>query len=384
VGPGESRLPDLDGAVVTAAALLALLGLLMVYSATATRDLERLVPPYFVRQLGACLVGVAVAAGAARVPLAAWQRLALPLWAGGIALLLATLAAGVSVNGARRWLALPGLGLQFQPVEIAKWATVVAVAALLAPGSGRVTPSPLRISASLLMAALPAALLLAQPDLGNAVLILGLVTLLLFIAGTPLAWFAAPALAGAGFLALHVARHDYAFDRLTGFRNPWASADSEGFQLVQSFVAFRRGGLLGTGLGDGRQKLFYLPEAHTDFILALVAEELGLFGILLVLGAFAALLVAGTRIARRAHSQFAALLAFGMTALLVVPALVNAAVVTGTVPTKGMALPLLSYGRTGVVMSFAALGVLLGIGLRDARPRSQPVGGAEHRRSWQR
>jgi len=384
VTTGESRLPDLDGAVVTAVALLAVLGLLMVYSATATRDLERLVPPYFVRQLGACLVGVAVAAGAARVPLVAWQRLAVPLWAAGVALLLATLALGVEVNGAQRWLVVPGVGVQFQPVEIAKWATVLAVAALLAPGSGRVTPSPLCISASLAMAGLPAALLLAQPDLGNAVLILGLVTLLLFIAGTPLVYFAAPAVAGLGALLLHLKLHDYALDRLTGFRNPWATADSEGFQLVQSFVAFRRGGLFGTGLGDGRQKLFYLPEAHTDFILALVAEELGLFGVLLVLGAFAALLVAGTRIARRAHSQFAALLAFGMTALLVVPALVNVAVVTGTVPTKGMALPLLSYGRTGVVMSFAALGVLLGIGMRDARSRSQPVGGAARRKSWRR
>jgi cell division protein FtsW len=383
VATGASRLPELDGAVLTAAALLALVGLLMIYSATATRDLDRLVPPYFVRQLGACLVGVAAAAGAAQVPLGRWQQAAIPLWAAGVALLGATLAVGVEVNGAQRWLGVGG-GFRFQPVEIAKWATVLAVASLLAPGSGRVTPSPLRISASLAMAGLPAALLLAQPDLGNAVLILGLVTLLLFIAGAPLAYFAAPALLGLGALLLHLTLHDYALDRLTGFRNPWATADSEGFQLVQSFVAFRRGGLFGAGLGDGRQKLFYLPEAHTDFILALVAEELGLFGVLLVLGAFAALLVAGTRIARRAHTQFAALLAFGMTALLVVPALVNAAVVTGSVPTKGMALPLLSYGRTGVVMAFVALGVLLGIGLRDARPRSQPVAAAERRRSWQR
>jgi cell division protein FtsW len=376
--------PDLDGAVVTATATLALLGLLMVYSATATRDLERLVPVHFVRQLGACLAGVLVAVGAARVPLAVWQRAAWPLWIVGVALLAATLVFGVEVNGARRWLAAPFLGFNFQPVEIAKWATVVAAAAALAPGSGRVTPAPRRIGGSLALAALPAGLLLLQPDLGNAVLILGVVTLLLFVAGAPARWFVAPAGAGAAFLGLHLLIHPYAWRRIVGFLDPWATADREGFQLVQSFVGFGRGGLFGVGLGDGRQKLFYLPEAHTDFILALVAEELGLVGVLVVLGAFAALLVSGTRIARRAHSQFAALLAFGMTALLVVPAVVNAAVVTGLVPTKGMALPFLSYGRTGAVMSFAALGLLLGIGLRDARPRWQPVRGAERRRSFRR
>lgn len=376
--------PELDGAVVTATATLVLLGLLTVYSATATRDLDRLVPAHFVRQLGACLAGTIVAAAAARVRLSGWQRAAFPLWIASVALLAATLVFGVQVNGARRWLAVPGLGFSFQPVEIAKWAAVVAVAAWLAPGSGRVTPAPKRIYLALAMAALPAALLLLQPDFGNAALIVGVVSLLLFVAGVPAVYFAAPAAAGALALGIHLAVHPYAWRRFVGFLDPWATADREGFQLVQSFVGFGRGGLFGVGLGDGRQKLFYLPEAHTDFILSLVGEELGLFGVLVVLGAFAVLLVAGTRIARRAHSQFAALLAFGMTALLVVPAVVNAAVVTGVVPTKGMALPFLSYGRTGVVMSFATLGVLLGVGLRDARPRWQPVRGAERRGSWRR
>ena len=377
-------LPDLDGAVVTATSILVLMGLLMVYSATATRDLERLVPVHFLRQLAACLAGLAVAGAAAYVPLAWWQRAALPAWGAGVALLGVTAFFGVEVNGAQRWLTIPAIGFSFQPVEIAKWATVLAVAACLAPGSGRVTPAPRRIYASLALAAVPAVLLLLQPDLGNAVLLLGIVTLLLFLAGAPATYFVAPAGAGAVALGVHLAIHPYAMRRFVGFLDPWATASREGFQLVQSFVGFGRGGLFGVGLGDGRQKLFYLPEAHTDFILALVAEELGLFGVLVVVGAFAALWVAGTRIARRAHSQFAALVAFGMTALLVVPALVNSAVVTGLVPTKGMALPFLSYGRTGLVMSFAALGVLLGVGMRDARPRWQAVRGAERRRTWRR
>jgi cell division protein FtsW len=384
IGSPTRRWPDLDGAVLTATALLAVTGLLMVYSATATRELERLIPIHFVRQLAACLVGVGVAAAAACVPLRHWQSAALPLWTVGVALLVVTLVLGNDVNGARRWLSVPGLGLTFQPVEITRFATILTVASLLAPVSARLTPSPARIGASLGLALVPAVLLLAQPDLGSAALILGLTTLLLFIAGTPWTYFLAPAAIGLGGLLLHVQLRGYAWDRLIGFLRPWETADREGFQLVQSFVGFRRGGLFGVGLGDGRQKLFYLPEAHTDFILALVAEELGLLGVLIVLGGFATLLVAGTRIARRAHSQFAALMAFGMTALLVVPAVVNGAVVTGLVPTKGMALPLLSYGRTGVVMSFVALGVLLGIGLRDSRPRSQPVRGADRRRIGRR
>lgn len=372
--------PHLDGAILTSTAFLVVIGLLMVYSATATRDLERLVPPHFVRQLAACLVGVALAAAAAGVPLRWWQNGAVAGWGVGVALLVATLALGSEVNGARRWLTVPGTGFTFQPAELARFATVMAVAALLAPVSGRATPSRARVAASLGLALVPAVLLLAQPDLGSAVLVLGLATLLLFVAGTPAAFFLAPAALGLAGLALHVALRGYAWSRFVGFLRPWETADREGFQLVQSFVGFRRGGLFGEGLGDGRQKLFYLPETHTDFILALVAEELGLLGVLIVLGAFAVLLVAGTRIARRAHSQFAALVAFAMTAQLVVPAIVNAAVVTGLVPTKGMALPFLSYGRTGLVMSFVALGVLLGIGLRDARPRSQPVRGADRRR----
>lgn len=380
IAGGLPRGAELDGALLTATALLVVTGLLMVYSATATRDLERLVPVHFVRQLAACLVGIGLAAGAAFVPLEWWRRSAFALWAGGVGLLVLTLTVGLEVNGAQRWLTVPGIGLTFQPVDLARFATVMAVATLLAPIGARATPSPLQIGGCLALALIPSLLLLVQPDLGSAALILGLTSLLLFIAGTPVTWLLAPVALGVAGLGTHLALRGYAWDRMVGFLRPWETADREGFQLVQSFVGFRRGGLFGEGLGDGRQKLFYLPETHTDFILALVAEELGLLGVLVVLGAFAALLVAGTRIASRANSQFAALVAFGMTAGLVVPAVLNAAVVTGMVPTKGLALPFLSYGRTGLVMSFVALGVLLGIGLRDVHGRRRAVRGAERRR----
>ena len=203
------------------------------------------------------------------------------------------------------------------------------------------------------------------------------VTLLIltFAAGAAIRHLLVAATIGIAGIATYVAHNPYALERVTGFLDPWSDAQGSGFQLVQSFVAFSNGGLTGVGLGDSRQKLFYLPEGHTDFILALVAEELGLIGVLLVLGAFAALLVAGTRIARRAGSRFELLTAFGMTALLTAPALVNAAVVMGMLPTKGLTLPLLSYGGTSLVVSCTALGTLLSVArVAPPLPPERPTG----------
>jgi cell division protein FtsW len=295
------------------------------------------------------------------LPLAFWRRAALPFWAIAMALLVATLVAGVQVNGARRWLAAPGVGVRFQPAEIAKFATVLAVAALLARRDERPPTTPARLAGPALLALVPAGLLVAQPDLGNAVLMMALVGGLLFVAGAPLRLFGWAGLGGFGFVAAYAWIQPYAWARLTGFLDPWGRSDAEGFQLVQSFVGFARGGVFGMGLGDGRQKLYYLPEAHTDFILAVVAEELGLVGVLCVLGAFAGLAVAGIQIARRARDRFALLVAFGATAMLALPAVLNTAVVTGAIPTKGLPLPFLSYGRTSLLAAFAAVGLLVAV-----------------------
>jgi cell division protein FtsW len=187
----------------------------------------------------------------------------------------------------------------------------------------------------------------------------GMVGLVLFAAGLPLRTLALPAVTAVAGAVLYVAVRPYARARVRGFFDPWQNAHSEGFQLVQSFVAFGRGGSTGVGLGNGRQKLFYLPEAHTDFILSVVAEELGLLGVLFVIGAFAALCWAGLRVARNAREPFALLLATGMTALIVLPALCNAAVVMGLLPTTGLTLPFMSHGSNSLVCSAVAIGILL-------------------------
>jgi cell division protein FtsW len=348
--------------------LLASIGAVAVFSATAPLALDLALPPHFLRHLGAALVGGGVVLVTARVPLTAWHRLALPLWGISVALLVATLAIGIAGGGAQRWLSLPGLGFAFQPVELAKLATVLAVAALLGRRDGRAGVKTPKLLFALALGALPAALCLLQPDLGNAVILVGLTTLLLFVGGANLKPLFAVGTLGGIAVAVYTAFRPYALRRVLGFLDPWTRASAEGFQLVQSFVAFGRGGVTGVGIGDGRQKLFYLPEAHTDFILSVVAEEAGLIGVLFVLGGFTALLVAGLRIALAARQRFALLLGFGMTALLVVPALLNAAVVMGCLPTKGLTLPFLSYGRSSLVVSCLAVGILLAVA-RAGRPR---------------
>jgi cell division protein FtsW len=374
----------LDGGVVISSALLVALGIVMLYSTTAPLALGERIPPHFLRQLGAVTVALVVAAGALLAPTAAWRRFSRPAWALAVALLAATAVAGQDVNGARRWLEIPGVGFAFQPGEFAKWATLLAVAGELARAREQGRLSPRRLVPCAVLVGVPTLFFLFQPDLGSAVVGVALACLLAFVAGAPLRLFAVPGALGAAGVGLFVLLNDYARRRIIGFLDPWSTASDEGFQLVQSFVAFGSGGLFGRNLGDGRQKLFYLPEAHTDFVLSVVAEETGLVGVCLVLGGFAALAVSGLRIALRARDSFAQLLAVGMTALVTVPALLNAAVVMGLVPTKGLTLPFLSYGRTSLVVSLLAVGILLGIGRREGRTPARCVASAERRGSFGR
>jgi cell division protein FtsW len=189
-----------------------------------------------------------------------------------------------------------------------------------------------------------------------------------------------PAIVAIGGATVYIALKPYAHSRWIGFLDPWATSGREGFQLVQSFVAFGRGGAFGVGLGDGRQKLYFLPEAHTDFILAGVAEEMGLVGVLIVLGAFAAFVWAGTRIAARAKDPFAALVALGMTTVIGVPAAINAGVVMGLLPTTGFTLPFVSFGGNSLIVCSLAVGILLRIGACEAPPQRTRISGASRRR----
>ena len=347
------------GTIVSAVSVLSLIGAVAVFSATATFSDETL-SPHFLRHAAGLAVGAVLLLGCARLPLLAWRRLAYPLYALSLLALAATLALGFVAGGARRWLMLPG-GIVFQPVELAKLATVLAVCAYLSRNDSRDTLTPQMCLRAFAFAVAPMALCLGQPDLGSAVVIAALVGGIVFVAGAPVGLLAVPSLLGAGGVALYCVLNPYAMRRVLAFLNPWQDPTGIGFQLVQSFVAFGRGGLFGTGPGNGLQKLHYLPEAHTDFILSVIAEETGFIGVAFVLGFFVALVLTGLRIAQRATQRFGLLLGFSATLLLGLPAFLNGAVVMGLLPPKGLTLPFLSYGRSSLLVSCIAVGVILGV-----------------------
>ena len=350
------------------AAILLCLGLLMVLNTTyflaSGGAGERFY--YFKRQLLNIAIGLVAMSVLSQFSLRGMHRIALPLLLGSVLLMLALWIPGVGQihGGARRWLTLGPVTLE--PSELLKMAIVFFLAENLSKRREQMssfTAGPL--PAVVLVSGL-ALLVLKQPDFGATVMIGALLLAMLWAAGARPRHLAAVAGAALPILVFQAAHQAYRLRRLASFLDPWQTARGAGFQLIQSFIALGAGGEWGVGLGAGRQKMFYLPQAHTDFVFAVIAEEFGIAGALMVIALFALILFRGMRIARTESDPFASLLAVGLTALLSLQALINIAVVIGLVPTKGLPLPFLSYGGTAMVMSLATLGALLGLGRRVA------------------
>lgn len=294
---------------------------------------------------------------------------------------------GVSVNGATRWL---GAGpLTFQPSEVAKLALVLYAARFLAERP-RALRSPKDLMPLGLVAGTAVLLVATQPDLGTALVVSFTMATMMIAAGVPMRWLAGFAAAGSVLVMMYAMTAPYRRARLTSFLDPWSHAGDAGFQAVQGQIAIGSGGLFGRGLGESVQKIFYLPEAHTDFILAIIGEEvglLGIFGLILLYGTFA---WAGLRIAQQAKGRYAALLAAGVTSLVLCQALLNLWAVLGIAPLTGVPLPFISYGSTNLVVLLVACGLLVNVarggsvhlrainGGRDA-PRSTADGAADVR-----
>lgn len=362
---GKERLPlaKADGSVLTITLLLALIGLVMVFSASGVVAGNRFHDPvyYLKRQLAWLAFGLLLLHLASRTDYTVWQRMALPILAATIVLLALVLIPGVGtvVKGARRWLRLGPVSIQ--PAEMVKLVAVLYLASYLTRKEGRVASFASGFLPPLLVVGLLAGLVVLEPDLGTVVVV-GLVTLgLLFLGGARLSHLGYIALAALPAVALLIWRSPYRMQRLMTFLDPWKDPTGAGFQVNQSFLAFGSGGLLGVGLGEGKQKLFFLPEAHTDFVLALVGEEVGLLGTSFIVLLYAALVVKGFQIANRAREPFGRHLALGITLLIGLQALINAGVVTGMLPTKGLTLPLVSYGGSSLIVSLLAIGILLSI-----------------------
>ncbi|HEX7598553.1 MAG TPA: putative lipid II flippase FtsW [Polyangia bacterium] len=307
-----------------------------------------------------------------RLDYSIYRRFSYPLLFLSILLLAAVLKMGPTINGAIRWFRWGSLS--FQPSELAKFSLALYLAVLLARKAEKVKDFSMGFLPPLVMTGIFLLLLLKQPDLGTAVII-GVTALgLLFVAGTRTSYILLSVLVAAPLgWKFFIAGEPWRMRRFMAFLYPWQFRRNTGYQLYESLIGVGSGGLTGRGLGQGYQKLFFLPEAHTDFILAIVGEELGLIGVMAVLLAFSVFVWRGLRAATRARDAFGCYLAFGVTLLFGLQALVNMGVVLGLLPTKGLPLPLVSYGGTSMVMSLFMAGVLTNISARNPEPAPQSI-----------
>ena len=355
-----------DPVVFGASLCLAALGAVMVGSASiALADRDTGEPLYFlIRHLGALGVGAACALVAACVPTDLWHRLSALWLIAGFGLLVLVLVPGVgqTVNGSTRWLEIGPLRMQAS--EPARLCLALYLASYAVRRHAELTASFRGFFRPMLVVGGACALLLAEPDYGAAVVLTATSLGMLFIAGARLRDFTLAAAAAAAALGVLAISSAYRVERLTTFLDPWGDPFASGFQLTNSLIAIGRGDWLGVGLGESVQKLFYLPEAHTDFAFAVVAEELGFAGSTLVIVLFAAIVYRAITLGQRALAaglQFQGLLSTGIGAMLGLEACINIGVNTGLLPTKGLTLPLISYGRSSTVVTLAALGILLRI-----------------------
>jgi cell division protein FtsW len=357
------RGPAIDGPTLLLALAIVLLGLVMVTSASITiagRDGNPFA--FLERQLLLVLVGGVTAAVTFAIPSARLQQLALPLLLLALLLLVAVLVPGVGhvVNGSRRWLRLAGVN--FQVSEAVRVLALIYVASYAVRYEGELRGGFPGLFKPLALLAAIAVLLLLEPDFGAASVLFITGFGVLFLAGARWRWMLTMLLAAGGAMTLLVLFSSYRLRRFTTFMDPWADPYNSGFQLTQSLIAIGRGGLFGVGLGASVQKLFYLPEAHTDFLFAVLAEELGLAGVVVTLALFLALAWRAFVIARRANDaglKFQSYLASGFGLWLGAQAFINIGVNMGVLPTKGLTLPFMSYGRSSLIVTLAWLGILL-------------------------
>jgi cell division protein FtsW len=360
---------EYDRSLAWAALLLAALGLVMVYSASiATAEAgayTRNNAAWFLMRHAAFLgVAFACALGVFLVPVRLWQSAAPALFVVAVALLVAVLIPGLGreVNGARRWLALPMLSLQ--PSEVMKLAVVLYAADYTVRKHAVMKTFRRGLLPMLGVMLLVSWLLLREPDFGALVVIAATAFAILFLGGMSAKhFFALGGMLGAGFVLL-VLFSPYRMQRIFGYMDPWADPYGRGYQLSHALIAFGRGEWLGVGLGASVEKLHYLPEAHTDFLLAVIGEELGFAGVALVIACFVWIVARAFAVGRQAslHGRhFAALAAQGIGVWIGIQAFINMGVNLGLLPTKGLTLPLMSYGGSGLLVNFIALAVLLRI-----------------------
>lgn len=351
---------------------LAGLGIVMIYSTSSipAEHFLRGQGAYFLKkQLMALVLGLGAMIATMHVNHEKLKLLAWPLLILSALMLIAVLVPGVGteVKGSHRWLRFWSFG--FQPSELARFSLVLYLAYSLTKKQERIKTFTYGFLPYLLVSGVLIGLIFIEPDMGGAVTLGLIMMLMLFAAGTRVTYLAGLVAVSLPVTFYFMASAEYRWRRVMATINPWDYWHDAGWQLVQSLLAFGSGGLFGVGLGEGRQKLFYLPDAHTDFILSVIGEELGFAGVAAVMALFGLVVYRGGKIAIRASSAFGSFLAFGLTVMIAAPAALNMAVVMGLLPTKGMVLPYISYGGTALVMYLMAAGVLLNISAKMYRTK---------------
>lgn len=355
-----------DLVILLMAVALTCFGVVMVYSASSVMATKKFHDGFFFlkRQGAYALMGFGVMTLAMRFDYQKWKEYAVPILLGCLALLILVFIPGIggAAKGASRWIRLPGFN--FQPSELAKIALIIYMAYSLDKKQERVKLFSAGFAPYMVLLAVLLAILLKQHDLGAALTMGVVAILMLFVAGTRPRYILGMGVLAVPFICYVIMTESYRMRRIKAFLNPWEDPTDAGFQIIQSWLAFGNGGILGQGLGEGKQKMFYLPEAHTDFILSVAGEELGLIGILVIASMFLLLVLRSVRVALMAQDPFGRFLAFGIATLLGIEAFVNMGVVTGLLPTKGLALPFISYGGSSLIISLFAVGILLNVSSR--------------------
>ncbi|MBN2468311.1 MAG: putative lipid II flippase FtsW [Deltaproteobacteria bacterium] len=339
------------------------IGVIMVYSTSSISALKLFDDEYYFlkKELVFAVLGILLLAAVARFPYQYLSKLAYPILAlsiGGLLVLLIP-GVGVCVGGATRWLRFGPLSIQ--PAECAKLGLIIYLSYFLYKRAEKIRNFSTGFLPPLLITGGMSLLILQQPDFGTAVLMMMIFFLLMFVGGAKIIHLMTLVTGLVPIGCFLIMSSSYRLKRLTAFLDPWSDPANAGFHIIQSYIAFGSGGVLGQGLGNSRQKLFYLPEAHTDFILSVLGEELGFIGVLLVIVFFLVIILCGIKIALRSRDLLGTYIAVGMVSLVGLQALLNMGVVMGLLPTKGSTLPFISYGGTSLLVNCAAMGILLSV-----------------------
>ena len=352
-----------DIALLFPVLLLVGVGIVMVYSASSALALKKFGTSYYFlkKQTVFALLGIVVMVASCHIPYRLFRPLTYPMLFLAIMFLAIIIFSGFgySAGGAKRWFRIAGF--TFQPSEFARFVLVIYLAYSMSRKMDRIKEFNVGFLPHVLVLCLFAVLMMLQPDFGSVVIFGAITWIMLFVAGARLTY-----LLGSMVLVLPAAYYmmtgaDYRIGRIMSFINPWQYSGDKGYQVVHSLLAFGTGGIWGAGIGKGYQKLFYLPEPHTDFIFSVIGEELGLIGVLIILGLYTVILWRGINIARNSPDAFGSFVAAGLTTAMGLQICINMGVALGLLPTKGLTLPFLSYGGTSLLMNMVSVGVLMNI-----------------------